>query len=248
MKISGYNFFTNTASPLYINPDGGNTYINPTAGGVGLGTVAVPGGYTASIGGPVISTGNSTHFVARTTGGTNSWARYYMRSLDQSWFMGTSENFNGNQLYIADETFNQTRFSIQPNGGPINMQGNTTQNLGGYGQPKAMLYITSPSGGFAQIVRCYNGVTGGTTNSCGFSATINESNKTFAINLGFSIDDRFIVITPFDSGGDESKISRRFYIANNTGGNMLYIHAEHFEESDSGFDNDEAINMMVIIY
>ena len=33
--------------------------------------------------------------------------------------MGTSQNFNGDQLYLQDDTFGQTRMSIQPNNGPI---------------------------------------------------------------------------------------------------------------------------------
>jgi hypothetical protein len=104
-KISAYNFLTGTARTLYLSPDGGNTIINPTAGGVGIGRLAISPGYLLDVGGPVKSVdGLSTHFVAQTTGGTNSWARYYMRSNAQSWFMGTSQNFNGNQLYIADET------------------------------------------------------------------------------------------------------------------------------------------------
>ena len=327
LKITGYNYTTNTAQPLYLSVDGANTFINPGIGSVGIGTTTPSskltvysnifgiggygiehtdgarrvstflnsdggwfgtrsnhplhfytnggnqqmtltqagqlgigtttplGGYFLDVAGPVRSFGNSTHFVAQTTGGTNSWARYYMRSgigaNAQSWFMGTSQNFNGNQLYIADETFNQTRLSIQPNGGPINVQGNTTQNLSGYGLPKAMLYIRSVqvnAGEVGEIVRCYNGVTGGTTNGCGFSVTYNESNKTFAINLGFSIDDRFIVITPFDKGGSEEIIKRQFYIANNSGGNMLYIHAEHQVDDGSTFISSESINMMIIIY
>ena len=54
----------------------------------------------------------------------NSWARFYMRSGPiaapaQSWFMGTSKDYIGNQLYIADETFGHSRLTIQPNNGLI---------------------------------------------------------------------------------------------------------------------------------
>jgi len=240
LKITGYNYSTNTAQPLYLSVDGANTLLNANGGNVGIGTTTpfsklsvnsnlfgisqtngtvtlstylsfgagwfgtytnhplhfytnnseaqmtlnqagqlgigttTPlGGYRLDISGPVRSFDNTTHFVAQTTGGTNSWARYYMRSNAQSWFMGTSQNFNGNQLYIGDETFNQTRFSIQPNGGPINMQGNLTQDEGSNGLPKAMVYLN----GDGTILRCYNGLTGTNTGGCGISAT--------KVNTGF---------------------------------------------------------------
>jgi hypothetical protein len=60
-----------------------------------------------------------------------------MRSPSQSWFIGTSQNFIGNQFYIGDENFNHTRFSIQPNNGLIWMSTTTgvginTANTAGY--------------------------------------------------------------------------------------------------------------------
>ncbi len=204
MKITGYNYGTGAAQPLYLSVDGANTIINPglgnlgigtaspankltvysnfygiehtdgtvrlgtflnssggwigtqtnhplhfftndggqqmtiTPGGlVGIGTTTPTGGYLLDVAGPVKSFGNTTHFVAQTTGSTNSWARYYMRSPSQSWFMGTSQNFIGNQLYIADETFGHSRFTIQPNNGLIWMSTTTgvainTTNTAGY--------------------------------------------------------------------------------------------------------------------
>src|SRR4030095_12876156 len=167
-------FGTYTDHPLhfYTNNSEAQMTLNQ-AGQLGIGTTTPLGGYRLDISGPVRSFDNTTHFVAQTTGGTNSWARYYMRSNAQSWFMGTSQNFNGNQLYIGDETFNQTRFSIQPNGGPINMQGNLTQDESSNGLPKAMVYLN----GDGTILRCYNGLTGTNTGGCGISAT--------KVNTGF---------------------------------------------------------------
>ena len=306
-----------------------NLLLNNPGGNVGIGTLAPS--FTLDIRTPTFGGGTRTisngaaNFVVQTDGGTNSWARYYMKSTNRSWSIGTSQNFNGDQLYINDETAGQTRMvintvgnvgigttnplvklhvngtgivessvqstnerailslnssiggqnrvwtlengvfgnpgqfaiydrtagqariSIQP-GGPTNVQGNTTQDLGGYGLPKAMLYIQSNGFNSAQIIRCYNGLSGGTTNGCGFSVTFNSSNRTFAINMGFSIDNRFISITPVDVGGSEQNIKRQVYVANNTGGNLIYIHAEHIDDDGSTFIEDEPIAMMVIIY
>jgi hypothetical protein len=133
LKVTGYNYGTGIAQPLYLSFDGANTYMNPNGGRVGIGTINPDVFYLLDVAGPVKSTGNATHFVAHTTGGDNSWARLYMRSGPgtigtQSWFIGTSRNYVGNQLYIGDETFNHTRFSIQPNNGPIYMQGSVGIN------------------------------------------------------------------------------------------------------------------------
>jgi hypothetical protein len=318
--LFSFDYSTFTPKNLLLNSPGGN---------VGIGTSP---SLTLDIRTPTFGGGTRTisngaaNFIVQTDGGTNSWARYYMKSTNRSWFIGTSQNFNGDQLYIGDETAGQTRMvintagnigvgtanplvklhvngtgtvessvqstnerailslnstiggqnrvwtlengvfgnagqfaiydrtagqarlSIQP-AGPVNVQGNATQDLGGYGLPKAMLYIRTTDYINAQIVRCYNAVTGGTANGCGYSATFNNSNSTFAINMGFSIDNRFIVITPVDTGGDEQNIRRQFYVANNTGGNMIYIHAEQlFPGSGSSFGGSNAINAMVIVY
>ncbi len=66
--------------------------------------------------------GFCTTYTLRTTGETNSWARYYMRSgdangsLHQSWFMGTSRDFNGDQFYLVDESAGQMRMAISTTG------------------------------------------------------------------------------------------------------------------------------------
>ncbi len=264
LKVTGYNYTTATAQPLYISVDGANTLVNANggnlgigttnpatkltvhsnlfgiehtngtvslgtylsssggwigtksnhplyfytnnsgqlmtltqAGQLGIGTTTPIGGYLADIAGPVRSFGNTTHFVAQTTGGTNSWARFYMRSTAQSWFIGTSQNFIGNQLYIADETYGITRIAIQPNGGAIQTTGNITQDAGGYGLPKAMIEV-GPNG---NIIRCYNGVTGTSTVALsGFSVVYTPGSfatpHQYKINFGFYIKNRFFSVTP----------------------------------------------------
>jgi hypothetical protein len=61
----------------------------------------------------------------------------------QRWAMGTSWNFNGNQLYFYDATFGQIRMAIQPNGGPITIPtGNV--GIGIIGNPGAKLQVNAP--------------------------------------------------------------------------------------------------------
>lgn len=190
LKVTGFNYTTFTAKPLYLSVDGANTFINPNGGQLGIGTTTPLGGYLLDVAGAVRSFGNTTHVVAETTGGTNSWARFYMRSSSQSWFMGTSQNFIGNQLYIVDETNNKTRISIQPGDGPINMQGNATQDIVGSGLPKAMVYLNSNG----TIGRCYNGLTGASTGGCGFSSVLVNTGN-YQINFGYNISSRFYSVS-----------------------------------------------------
>jgi hypothetical protein len=120
LKITGYNYGTGIAKPLYLSVDGANTIINPHGGNVGIGTASPS--FTVDIKTPTFGGGTRTisngaaNFIVQTNGGTNSWARYYMRSTNRSWFIGTSQNFNGDQLYINDETAGQTRMVINTNG------------------------------------------------------------------------------------------------------------------------------------
>jgi hypothetical protein len=118
MKVTGFNYGTGTAVPLYLSVDGANTFLNSSGGIVGIGTTSFPSGFfRLEVDGGVRNTSSTAaHFVAQTTGGTNSWARYYMRSPNRSWFIGTSQNFNGDQFYLADETAGQTRLSIDTTG------------------------------------------------------------------------------------------------------------------------------------
>jgi len=62
---------------------------------------------------------SSNHVVVQTSGGTNAWAQFKMRTTNQTWTMGTSQNYNGNQFYLYDDTYRQPRMTIQPNAGEI---------------------------------------------------------------------------------------------------------------------------------
>ncbi|MFN0277174.1 MAG: hypothetical protein ACKVRN_01090 [Pyrinomonadaceae bacterium] len=121
MKVTGYNYNTATAVPLFLSVDGANTIMNSGGGSVGIGTT-IPGATldvnTGTHSSSVRALGNGAgHFIAETIGGTNSWARYYMRTPNRSWFIGTSQNFFNDQLYIVDETGGgQIRMSIDTTG------------------------------------------------------------------------------------------------------------------------------------
>ena len=265
--LFSFDYSTFTAKNLLLNSPGGN---------VGVGTIP---SFTLDIKTPTFGGGTRTmsdgaaNFIVQTTGGTNSWARYYMRSTNRSWFIGTSQNFNGDQLYIVDETVGQTRMvvntagnvgigttnplvklhvngsglvessvqstnersilslnstiggqnrvwtlenglfgtaglfgiydrtagqgrlTIQPDG-PINVQGNATQNASSYGLPKAMIFLN----GDATIIRCYNGVTGATTGGCGFAANrvFPSGGGAYFITFPFDISSHFFSISAED--------------------------------------------------
>jgi hypothetical protein len=94
-----------------FNISGGGLF----GGNVGIGTPTP--GVPLDVNGTIRSLRSvSTDLVAHTTGGTNSWARFYMRTPSRVWLMGTSQNFNGNQFYIGDETAGQTRMAISTAG------------------------------------------------------------------------------------------------------------------------------------
>jgi hypothetical protein len=124
--IFSFDYSSFTPKNLLLQSPGGN---------VGIGTASPS--FTVDIKTPTFGGGTRTisdgaaNFIVQTIGGTNSWARYYMRSTNRSWFIGTSQNFNGDQLYINDETAGQTRMVI-----------NTVGNVGiGTTNPLVKLHI-----------------------------------------------------------------------------------------------------------
>lgn len=262
--LYSFDYSTFTPKNLLLQSPGGNVGIGTTSPSFTLDINAGTFG-----GGTRTHSDGAAHFIAQTTGGTNSWARYYMRSPSRSWFIGTSQNFADNQLYVVDETANQTRMAIQTNGnvgigttnplvklhvngggsvessvqsinerailslnsaiggqnrvwtlenglfgtaglfgiydrtagqgrltiqpgGPINMQGNATQDVGGFGLPKAMVHVN----GDGTLLRCYNGVTGSSTGGCGLTASrYGVGAGSYVIDVGFNLLNRFYSIS-----------------------------------------------------
>lgn len=184
-----FHFFTNNGAPQMTVTPAGNV-------GIGMTNPAERLDVTSGFSGSIRALGNGAgHFIAQTTGGTNSWARYYMRSTNRSWFIGTSQNFNGDQFYLADETGGQTRMSIQPNGGLIAFNGNVANDLGSYGLPKAMAFVLANG----TVARCYNGITGSSSGNCGFG--VSGSGGLYAVNFGFSVVGRFFSVITHGSDG-----------------------------------------------
>jgi hypothetical protein len=243
----------------------GNAFI---AGQIALGVGTFDPNFRLNTFGPIRSFSQSAaHFVAETNGGDNTWARFYMRSPSRSWFMGTSQNFNGNQFYLVDESapggganrmaistdgyfglnntnpqsgldIRGTGFQVQQRitdntsgnslvlqgGSGVNMKvtgfnfasgtpvplylsvegantlvgGNVAQARGGYGVPKAMLYVDN----FGTILRCYNGITGSSTGNCGFSVSETVAGV-YTIDFGFQVSDKFFYLT----AGSEDRVA-----------------------------------------
>ena len=84
---------------------------------------------------------NSNDIQVETFGGTNAWARLNMKTLNQTWSLGTSQNFNGDQFYLYDSTNNLTRMSVLPGSGAISFPNG---NVGiGTTDPQFKLHVRS---------------------------------------------------------------------------------------------------------
>ena len=151
------SFIRNGSSPqtASFNITGNGTF----GGQLGVNTPVSPNFQVDIQGGTRAYSSAAAHFVAETIGGTNSWARFYMRSPERSWFMGTSRAFNGNQLYVADETAGQIRMAIATNGfvgiGTSNPQaGLEVSGTGGSSQQR----ITDTASGNSLVLQSGTGI------------------------------------------------------------------------------------------
>jgi hypothetical protein len=63
--------------------------------------------------------GVANDITVQTNGGTNAYAQFRAQTLGQQWAWGTSQNYNGNQFYLADNTYGHLRMTMQPNGGDV---------------------------------------------------------------------------------------------------------------------------------
>lgn len=115
------NSRANIAQGVFGSATGATTRLAiDTSGNVGVGTETP--GYKLDVAGTLRASRNiSNDIVVQTTSpDDNAWARLWMITQSQAWAWGTSQNFNGNQLYLADLTNqSQSRMTVQPGGGPI---------------------------------------------------------------------------------------------------------------------------------
>ena len=99
-----------------------------TSGNVGVGT-ATPS-FKLDVAGNLRAAGSASNdILVETAGGTNAWARFGMKTANQAWFLGTSQNFNGDQFYLYDDTYRQTRMTIQPNAGEISFPSPSSNHI-----------------------------------------------------------------------------------------------------------------------
>ena len=117
----GLNIANGLVVPIRQDSEGGDlTVLAAFSSTHVVGDVVGYFGRLADVVGPVRTVSPvSNDIVVQTTGGTNAWARLWLFSPSQGWAWGTSENFNGNQIYLFDATYQQSRMMVQPNGGAI---------------------------------------------------------------------------------------------------------------------------------
>ena len=252
MKVTGYNYGTGTPQPLFLSTDGANTLMNINGGVLGVGTSTPSAAYRADFFGGVRSFSNtSAHFVAETSGGTNSWARFYMRSVNangsihRSWFMGTSRNFNGDQLYIADETAGATRMVITTSGNvgignenpPARLwvDGNVAQRDSSYGLPKAMLLVRENGFGAPFIEKCYNAVTQNLTPPCNIGLSQPGGAGLITVSFSFRVTDRFFSITPIFGSTLPSYSHVAGFDAGDISGGSVRVYAHGYETNPADF-------------
>ncbi|MGA2244073.1 MAG: hypothetical protein ABSH48_03650 [Verrucomicrobiota bacterium] len=87
-----------------------NLLLNSPGGNVGIGTLSPQAKLH------IYDPANSVTDLIETGGGVNSWARISFKDADGQWDVGTSQNFNGDQLYFYREGATANAFAIQPNG------------------------------------------------------------------------------------------------------------------------------------
>ena len=110
---------TPSGNTLTVASVTGGGAITQSGGNVGIGTNTPA--YKLDVAGNLrASRSVSNDVVVETTApGDNAWARLWMITPVQKWSWGTSRNFNGNQLYLVDDTNQKTRMTVQPNEGAI---------------------------------------------------------------------------------------------------------------------------------
>lgn len=96
----------------------GNSVMTEVNDRIGLGTTTPE--FRFDVAGNLRAAANvSNDLMVQTTGGTNSWARFLIKTNNAGWILGSSQNFAGDQFYLIDATDARSRLTIQPNGGAV---------------------------------------------------------------------------------------------------------------------------------
>jgi len=99
--LFAYDYGLYTPENLLLNSPGGN---------VGIGTVNPEAKLH------IYDPAGSVTDLIETGGGVNSWAMLALKDNDGQWDIGTSQSFNGDQLYFSRAGTSVNAFAIQPNG------------------------------------------------------------------------------------------------------------------------------------
>jgi hypothetical protein len=117
------------SAPYSLGPwQSNDNNVNFVAGNVGIG-VSNPTFKLDVLGNMRLNSPVSNDLTVQTTGGTNAWARMMLQTTNQKWTLGTSQNFNGDQFYLVDDSHGLWRMMIQPNGGEIAFPNTVSNSL-----------------------------------------------------------------------------------------------------------------------
>ena len=124
--------------------------------------------------------------------------------------------------------------------GNFTAAGNAAQNRDKSGFVKAMAFI----GANGQILRCFNAITGSTTNNCGFAVTLDLPGfGRYGVDFGFQVNDRFVSITPL--GSDSVTLAPSFTLQAEFP-NRIFVNVNITDIDHSGSNSPAAF--MIIIY
>lgn len=125
----------------------------------------------------------------------------------------------------------------------LHVAGNAVQDRDKGGMMKAMLSVSSNG----TLERCYNGISGVSTGSCGF--TVNRfTDGSYEVNFGFQVSDRFISVTakplpPSIIGGVPNNTGANFSFANSNN-TLVYVYT--FLSAGNSTGKTDAAFMLIV--
>ena len=238
--IGAYGYSANYVGVMGESPNSGGVFGNSTNGrGVSGESVNEHGVYGSSTNGAGVA-GNSTAWIGVYGQSTNQvgvvgessghdGVRGVTTAANRVGVRGTAgasgsvgvwgESAVGTGVYGQSGAANGAALWGRNTAGGIALkaEGNVVQSLEMNGLPKAMLLVngTDSPGNYTDspiITRCFNGVSGSTTNGCGFTVSYIErgDDSISMIDFGFPVEGRYIVADfQHDGGIDDGKA---FYI------------------------------------